>query len=97
MSYLLYYDDFELIDNELYSYIFKKTNMKIYGECYFSNNKICIKLPSTLNNKKSSSVLFVYGALNNDHIFKARYLLEYNSEILFKTNFIVTSFNEKLI
>ena len=86
-SGIVFYDEFEIIDNDLYYSIFKNAKIKITGECYFTNNKLCIQLPKQLNNRNSSSVLFLYGSLNNNHIFKARYILEYYSEIIFKNNF----------
>ena len=59
-SNLLYYDDFELISSELYSLLFKKNNLALYGTCYFINNTICIKMSKDLN-KESNSSIFIYG------------------------------------
>ena len=84
---LFYYDEFELIDRNLYSLIFKKSNIQIYGECYFSNGYICIKMPQPLNQKKTTSCILIFGSLNQNNIFKAKYLLEYNSFDNFKKNF----------
>ena len=83
---LFYYDNFELIDKEIYSLLFKKDKREIYGECYFINNYICIKMPKELNNN-SLSVVYIFGSLNQNNIFKAKYLLEYNSDKNFKKNF----------
>ena len=83
---LFYYDEFELIEQNLYSKLFKDSKMQIYGECYFSNGYICIRMPSELNQKKSNSCILIYGSLYHN-IFKAKYLLEYNSFEIFRKNF----------
>ena len=83
---LLYYDDFELISSELYSLLFKKNNLALYGTCYFINNTICIKMSKDLN-KESNSAIFIYGCLHSHHNFKANYLLEFNNENDFIKNF----------
>ncbi len=85
-SNLLYYDDFELISSELYSLLFKKNNLALYGTCYFINNTICIKMSKDLN-KESNSAIFLYGYLHSHYNFKANYLLEYNTENDFIKNF----------
>ena len=83
---IFYYDEFELIDKELYSLIFKKSNIGIYGECYFINDYLCIKMPSQINQKKSTQI-YIFGSLNINHTFKATHLLEYNSVKDFEINF----------
>ena len=83
---IFYYDEFELIDNNLYSLIFKKNNIGIYGECYFVNGYLCIKMPTQINSKKSTQIN-IFGRIHSNHIFQADYLLEYNSYNDFKTNF----------
>ena len=83
---LFYYDEFELIDKELYSLIFKKNNIGIYGECYFINDCMCIKMPTQINQKKSTQI-YIFGSLNINHTFKATHLLEYNSVKDFEINF----------
>ena len=85
-SDLCYYDNFELIDKELYFQIFKKTNIDIYRESFFVNGYICVSMPSRINSKSSSSI-FVYGSLDKNNIFNAIYLLEYNSYENFIKNF----------
>jgi len=86
-----YYDGFELLDKELYTLLFKKNFNGIYRECYFvytknNKNEICIKMPHNLNTNTSSAI-YIYGALNESHVFNAKYLLEYNSESNFLNNF----------
>ena len=82
-----YYDDFELIDKELYSLlVLNKDNIELCQECFFINNHICIKLPKKLNQNTSSS-LYIYGSLNQYNIFKTKYLLEYNIDKDFIKNF----------
>ena len=54
----------------------------VYRECYFvytknNKNEICIKMPHNLNTNTSSAI-YIYGALNESHVFNAKYLLEYN-------------------
>ena len=83
---LLYYNDFELIDKHLYYFLFKKNNLGLYGECYFKNNNICIKMPKDLN-KKLNTEIYIYGYLNSQHNFKEKYLFEYNTENDFIKNF----------
>ena len=84
---IFYYDEFELIDKELYSLIFKKNNIGIYGECYFVNDYICIKMPTQINKKKSTQI-YLFGRIHSYHIFQADYLLEYNSANDFIKNFM---------
>ena len=83
---IFYYDEFEIIDNNLYSSIFKKNNIGIYGVCYFVNGYICIKMPNQINSQKTTHI-YIFGHLHSDYIFKADYLLEYNSENDFINNF----------
>ena len=83
---IFYYDEFELIDKELYSLMFKKSNIGIYGECYFINGYICIKMPTQINSKKSTQI-YLFGRIHLNYIFKADYLLEYNSVKDFENNF----------
>ena len=77
-SEIFYYDEFELIDKELYSLIFNKKDLGIYEECYFINKYICIKMPNQLNKNRKTHI-YVFGCVYSNHIFKAIYLLEYKS------------------
>ena len=76
---IYYYDDFEFIDKDIYFLLFNKNSFKIYQECYFMNKYICIKMPKKLNSDPSS-VIYIFGSLNQDNIFNTKYLLEYNSD-----------------
>ena len=60
---IFYFDKFELIDKELYSLIFKKNNIGIYGECYFVNGYLCIKMPTKINSNKSTMVIYALKCL----------------------------------
>ena len=82
---LLYYDDFELIDKELYTLLFKKSNSGNFCTCYFINDDICIKMPKVFG--KTNSAFYVYGSLHSQQNFKSKYLLEYNRENDFKKSF----------
>ena len=82
-SEIFYYDEFEIIDEELYNSLFKSTSEAIYRTCYFVNEFIFIQIPSELNNK-STSCIIIFGSLNQNNIFNAKYLLECNSNNNFK-------------
>ena len=43
-------------------------------------------MPHNLNTNTSLAI-YIYGALNESHVFSAKYLLEYNSESNFLNNF----------
>ena len=43
-------------------------------------------MPNQLNSKKATHI-YIFGQLNSDKIFRAKYLLEYNSKKNFKNNF----------
>ena len=88
---LYYYDEFELIDKELYSSIFKKNNINVQGECYFINSNICIKLPNQLNNDNFYPSKYIFGALNQKNIFNAKFLLEFKTENDFKKYYQFTN------
>ena len=75
-SEILYYDEFELIDEEIYKSLFEENSKGTFGECIFKNEYIFIKLPEELN-KKINSIFIALGALNQNNIFKAKYLLEF--------------------
>ena len=83
---LFYYDEFVLIDKELYSLIFKGNNIDIYGKCYFVNGYICIKMLKQQSQIKATQI-YIFGHLNLNHIFIASHLLEYNSVNDFLNNF----------
>ena len=85
---LSYYDNFILINKELYNQIFKNNNAKIYGICHFINGYICIKMPEQLNKKRTYSCILTFGSLHRNNIFKAKYLLEYNTYNDFKKSFL---------
>ena len=82
---IFYYDDFELIDKELYSLLFKKNNPGNFCTCYFINEDICIKMPKDFS--KTNSAIYLYGSLHSQHNFKAKYLLVFNTENDFLNNF----------
>ena len=101
-SEIYYNDDFELIDKDLYTSLFKKNNLGNFCTCYFINNDICIKMPTSLN--KTKAAIYIYGYLHSQQNFKANYLLKYNTENDFIQNYnfanqnggfdkYVTSFN----
>ena len=82
-SEIFYYDEFEILDEELYNSLFKSSSRTIYKTCYFVNEFIFIQIPSELNNK-SNSCFVIFGSLNQNNIFNAKYLLECNSNNNFK-------------
>ena len=84
-SELFYYDEFELINEELYYLIFNKKDMGINGKCFFINDYVCVKMPKKINIKSNN--IFIFGSLNSNHLFKTKYLLEYNSVKDFKNQF----------
>jgi ubiquitin C-terminal hydrolase len=80
---LYFYDEFELIDYEMYLLLFKSHNNNgISRECNFIDGYIYFKLPGNLN-KTNNSYIIEFGSLNNNNVFKAKYLLEFNSENAF--------------
>ena len=88
-SELFYYDEFELINEELYYLIFNKKDMGINGKCFFINDYVCVKMPKKINIKSNN--IFIFGSLNSNHLFKTKYLLEYNSVKDFKNQFNYTN------
>ena len=82
---IYYYDDFELIDKDLYPSLLKKNNFGNYCSCNFINDDICIKMPICLN--KTKQAIYIYGFLHSQQIFKVNYLLEYNDENDFINNY----------
>ena len=80
---IFYYDEFELIDKNLYKLLFNKNKGSIFIKCIFINQYIYIIIPKNLN-KNKNKIIIISGSLNEDNIFKAKYLIEYNSEAAFK-------------
>ena len=80
---IYFYDEFELIDNEIYFLLFKNHNNNgIARECNFIDGYIYFKLPGNLN-MANKSYIIEFGSLNDNNVFKAKYLLEFNSENAF--------------
>jgi len=94
-SEILYYDEFELIDEEIYKSLFEENSKGTFGECIFKKEYIFIKLPAELN-KKINSIFIILGALNQNNIFKAKYLLEFPTNDNFKKLIKYANSNEGL-
>ena len=75
---ILYYDEFELIDEEIYQSLFKTNAGAVYRTCVFINENIYIRIPSSLN-PNLNSIFVIFGVLNQNNIFKSKYILEYHS------------------
>ena len=86
-----YYDNFELIDEEIYESLFihnninnknlEKNNLK---ECYFKQNYLYFSLPHSLCNYKNPRNIEIC-ILNTDNTFSANYLIECNNIKSFET------------
>ena len=86
-----YYDNFELIDEEIYESLFihnninnknlEKNNLK---ECYFKQNYLYFSLPHSLCNYKNPRNIEIC-ILNTDNTFSANYLIECNNTNSFET------------
>ena len=74
-SEIFYYDEFELIDEELYDILFQPKEYLIYKTCYFINEFIYLQIPQNLNIKSKYSFI-LFGSLEQNNMFKAKYLLE---------------------
>ena len=77
-SEISYYDEFEIIDAEIYNLLFKPKEDSACRICFFVNESIFLQIPQKLN-IKSSSCFIIFGSLNQNNVFQTKYLLECNS------------------
>ena len=82
-----YYNNFELIDEDIYTIIFNNVNYSKngnYRECYFENSYMYFNLPGYLCNDKRPRNIEIC-SLNQNNFFIASFLIEYNISNGFQT------------
>ena len=80
---IMYYDNFELISDNIYKLLFEKKNKDYLSKYYldiFSTKKYTyFEIPKLVNNDEQKYILQI-GSLNENNIFITKYILIYNSK-----------------
>jgi ubiquitin C-terminal hydrolase len=97
-NFLMYYSNFEILNETIYNLIFKKDESNKqknnYIQCLFLNNIIMIKLSQNITG--INQYVIEVGFLNSENIFCPNYILIYKEERYFywHINYIKNTFND---
>jgi hypothetical protein len=80
---IMYYDNFELVSDNIYKLLFNRKNedylSKYYLDIYSNKQYIYFEIPKIINNDEQKYILQI-GSFNENNIFISKYILIYNSK-----------------
>ena len=94
---IMYYDNLELLSDNIYKLLFKKKNndylSKYYLEIQTTKKYIYFEIPKFINNDDTQIIILEVGSLNENNIFIPEYILIYNSKEIYEKD--INNHNKK--
>ena len=94
---IMYYDNLELLSDNIYKLLFKKKNndylSKYYLEIFATEKYLYFEIQKLINNDDTQKIFIEVGSLDENNIFIPEYILIYNSKEIYEKD--INNHNKK--